>query len=317
MLEILTINDFQILTPPQQSAILKEMKTKTRLDSYLQGLNKKKKKNIGSRAPFWVSCHHCKGSGRPGEIKIIPRDNTDIHPSSIIRCIKKLWFDCSTYDWVDPQTGVVSQKSWADLGVDNVHPRLRRIFDFGSAWHEVIQGYGSRGAFGPKKNYLPELKIDPDNGYCNRAEALWIKGAVDAVLDPYVLEVPGMGTVAIRIIHEYKTINSRGYGLLKKPKTDHVWQAAIYSYVLDIPIVVYIYLNKDNQQMSEFALPFNQPLWTTIEEKIEYVQELVETKQSPPWEKTSAVLTPSECTECPYLQYCQPPQQAVKTKRRK
>lgn len=308
MLEINTINDFYTkLTAAQQTAVLREMKTKERLDAYLEGLNDRKRRK-GPSVPIWIDCKGCKGSEQPGKNKLTPRDNRDIHPSSIGRCIKKIWFDCSTY--IDATTG--EEKPWAELGEEYIPARLRRIFDFGHAWHETIQGYGCRGAFGKKKEYLPEVRIDPDNGMCPQAEVLWIKGAVDAVLTSYLVEVPGLGKVSIRVIHEYKTINSRGYGMLTKPKTDHKWQATIYSYVLDIPVVVYLYLNKDNQQHTGFPTPFSYPLWETIEEKIEKVQHYVEAGHHPPWEETSAVQKPTECRECPYLKACAPPQDAVK-----
>lgn len=308
MLEINTINDFYTkLSAPQQSAVLLSLKTKERLDGYLEGLNDKKRRK-GPSVPIWIDCHGCKGSEQPGKNKLLPRDNRDIHPSSIHRCLKKLWFDCSTF--IDPSSG--EEKPWAETGEEYIPARLRRIFDFGHAWHDTIQKYGCRGAFGKKKDYLPEVRIDPDNGMCARAEVLWIKGAVDAVLTSYIIEVAGIGKVSIRVIHEYKTINSRGYGMLNKPKTDHKWQATIYSYVLDVPIVVYLYLNKDNQQIADFPIPFSHQLWETIEEKIEKAQHYVEAGYPPPWEETAAVLQPTECKECPYLKSCQPPQDRVK-----
>lgn len=315
MLEILTIHDFQKLNSSQQSAILKGLQTKERLDAYLDNLNNKKRRG-GPPKPIMVDCSKCKGSPEPGKILLTPRDNRDIHPSQIHKCLKKIWFDCSTY--VDPQTGEV--KAWAALGEEYISPRLRRIFDFGHAWHDTIQGYGVRGAFGPKKHYVPEVRIDPDAGNNARAEVLWIKGAVDASLDPYIIEIPGMGKVAIRVIHEYKTINSNGYSKLNKPKTDHKWQATIYSYVLDVPIVVYLYLNKDNQQLADFPVAFSPELWESVEVKIDKIQHYVEAGHPPAWEETSAVQAPMECRECPYINICKPPQaqakQAAKKRRR-
>lgn len=319
MLEILTINDFFTkLNSSQQIAVLKALKTKERLDEWLDSLNHKKK-NAGLSKPLLIDCSKCKSSPEPGKLLLTPRDNRDIHPSQIHKCLKKIWFDCSTYETTDPETGQPKIVAWAEHSEEYIPPRLRRIFDWGHAWHDTVQGYGSRGAFGPKKTYHPELRIDPDAGSNSRAEVLWIKGAVDAVIDPYVIEVPGMGKVAIRVVHEYKTINSNGYSKLNKPKTDHKWQATIYSYVLDVPIVVYLYINKDNQQLADFPISFSRELWETVEEKIDKIQHFVEAGHPPAWEETSAVLTPMECRECPYLKVCQPPQSQVKqiTKKRR
>jgi len=87
MLEIRTIDDFAALAPHHQSAILKELKTKMRLDDWLRAENKKRTERM-----------------RSGEVITIPRkdlvirarDGTDIHPSSITRCLKRVVMDCMT-----------------------------------------------------------------------------------------------------------------------------------------------------------------------------------------------------------------------------
>ncbi len=117
-----------------------------------------------------------------------------------------------------------------------------------------------------------------------------------------------MGQVSIRVIHEYKSINDNGYTNLKSPKVDHKWQASIYSRVFDVPIVVYLYINKDSNKLVDFPVPFDFELWTSIEQKIEKIQHYVNGQQVPPWEETSAVLKPKDCESCPYLRICNPPQ---------
>ena len=267
-----------------------------------------------------------------------PRDGTDIHPSSITRCIKRIWMDCTSIEMdieeivydergdprIDPANGnpITEIKHrmvpYADLTEEHIDPRLQMIFDTGTAWHGVMQGYGHKGAWGPRKNYSDEVPIDPDERYEEgeivnpTAEKYWIKGAVDGVVDPYLMDVPGIGKVAIRVIHEYKTINSNGYKNLTKPKSDHKWQATVYSKMLDIPIVVYLYTNKDNQQIADFPVAFDQHLWAKIEEKILAVQWYVENNQVPPWEVTAAVLNHRECSECGHNRLSNPLKTEVK-----
>lgn len=338
MLEINTIQDFDNLNSHHRSAILKELKTKIRLEDWLRGQNNARNKrkrlrlaNPKARAVEYV----IEGTDK----EVTARDGSDIHPSQITKCLKKIWMDCMDVemdvpvyarddngrlvyaDKGDPEPVITEYRRdrvpYYLLAEEYIEPRLQMIFDMGHAWHDVIQGYGKRGAWGPKKNYHEEVAIDPDASGVDgdiinsMAELYWIKGAVDAVISPYYLEVPGMGKVAIRVIHEYKTINSNGYSKLTKPKPDHMWQASIYSAVLDIPIVVYIYTNKDNCQMADFPVAFDHGLWQTIEAKIRKVQHLVNTNSVPDWSETSAVKNPRECAGCGYLKLCQPPQPEV------
>jgi CRISPR/Cas system-associated exonuclease Cas4 (RecB family) len=293
MLEIRTIAEFFQLSEFHRSSIIRELKTKMRLEDWLNAFNNKKKRNI----PAGVSwkCKHCSGSGK---IVAKPRNNNDIHPSQVSKCVKKVWLDCSGY---------------AEQMEEFIEPRIRMLFDLGHAWHDTVQGYGARGAWGSAKDYHAEVEIDPDakdddgESIHPMAEAFWIRGSVDGLLDPYVVNVEGIGKVAVRVIHEYKTINSNGYSKLNRPKPDHKWQATLYSVCLDVPIVVYLYTNKDNNQMSDFPIAFDHTLMRQIEDKIEQIQHHVALGTPPPWEQTASGTNPYECSYCPYLQICKPP----------
>jgi hypothetical protein len=329
MLEINTIADFDALSGPHRSAILKELKTKIRLEDWHRAQNKKRARRSRLKQVITIP---------RDPIVIRPRDGTDIHPSSVTRCLKRIWMDCTSIEMDieeiaydergDPRTDPLNGNPiteikrrmvpYSDLVEENIDPRLQMIFDTGSAWHKVMQGYGHKGAWGPRKNYSDEVEIDPDakdeNGEIINplAEKFWVKGACDGVVAPYFVTVPGLGKVAIRVIHEYKTINSNGYKNLSKPKSDHMWQATVYAKMLDIPVAIYLYTNKDNQQTADFPVAFDHHLWAKIEEKIVRVQWYVENNQCPPWEETAAVLNARECTECGHFKLCSPPQQSVK-----
>jgi CRISPR/Cas system-associated exonuclease Cas4 (RecB family) len=294
MLEIRTIADFQRLPDVHRMAILKEIKTKIRLEDWLRSLNDKKKNKITK--PIDVRCRNCGGSGK---ITLTPRNSSDIHPSQLHKCVKKIWMDCSGYH---------------DRAEGFIDSRLRLIFDIGRKVHEMFQEYGYRGAWGPGKNYYAEFNVDPDAKHADgtsvhpMAEAFWIRGSIDALIDPYLIkEVPGLGPVAIRVVHEYKTINSGGYGRLTRPKADHKWQATIYSVAVDAPVVVFIYLNKDTSQFADFPVPYDPSLMYEIEKKIISIQGYVESSTVPPWEETAATLNPYECSNCEYMKICNPP----------
>lgn len=302
MLEINTIREFGALYAQQQDEILRALKVKDRLDKFLLDLNTPKKIE-----PHWVACKNCEAGVCKKCNKEYPgwywyeqhlRDNSDIHPSQIDRCLKYLVLCCTGY---------------ADFHEERVNPTLRKIFDLGSAWHSVMQGYGAKGAWGDPKDYLPEAPIDPDGLTFDGTPILpiaaenWIKGSADALVTNYVVVTPSLGQVRIRLIHEYKTINSNGYTKLTRPLAKHKRQATIYSAVYDAPIVVYIYTNKDDCKTADFPVAFDYSIWNEIVARVRTVQSYTNSGQPIPWEQTSAVLHPSECVECGLLKVCQPP----------
>jgi CRISPR/Cas system-associated exonuclease Cas4 (RecB family) len=227
------------------------------------------------------------------------RDNSDIHPSQIDKCLKFLWMSCMGY---------------AGQLEEFIDPRLQQIFDIGSAWHLVMQNYGKRGAWGHSSLYRPEVPIDPDAAAYDGTPLLplaaqyWIKGHVDALVDRYEIDnVPGIGPVALRLVHEYKSMNSNGYSRLTRPPPKHKKQATMYAAVFDVPIVVYFYTSKDDNKMADFPVPFDHTIWNEVTQKISRVQSYVHNDMVPPWEDTSAIQNPAECEECGFRKLCQPP----------
>ncbi len=295
MLEIMTIGDFLRLPKAQQEEIQIALKVRDRLDKWQDSLSGRRPTVIQGE---WRRCRVCDPE-YPGWILHQPRNDSDIHPSQVTKCVKKLWYDCAGF---------------APYFEEHIEARLQRTFDIGHAWHHTIQRYGKAGAWGSGEDYHDEVSIDPDavdhNGQyiLPVANHLWIRGSADAIIDRYIVpNVPSLGDVAVRMVHEYKTINSSGFTNLKKPKPEHKWQAMIYAAVFDVPLVVYLYLNKDTSAQIDYPLPFDVMLWKQIEEKLLTVKYYVEQDQLPPWELTSAIKDPAECKECGYAKICQPP----------
>lgn len=301
MLEINTINEFLSLPTTVRDEIQKAIKTKERLEGFLKSQNKRVGQEKVKIQPHWQECKKCKPWGQPGWVwfEQHERDDSDIHPSQIDKCIKFLYYSC---------TGQAGQLE------EFIDPRLQMIFDMGHLWHSIVQNYGKRGAWSHPDLYRPEVSIDPDAKTFDGqpvfplADRYWIKGHVDAVIDRYEIgNVPGVGPVAIRLVHEYKTINSGGYSKLTRPLPKHKFQANIYAAVLDIPIVVYLYTSKDDCKTADFPVPFDHTIWNEVVNKIVNVQSYVLSDQVPPWEVTSAVKNQSECMDCGYRKLCQPP----------
>ena len=311
MLELNTIADFQALPMGVQQEVQKALRTKDRLEDFLRTLNKKTGEAIKpSDVARWEKCTHCVAEqpgvcrhcqkwGQPGWVwREQGRDDSDIHPSQINKCLKLLWYSCNGY---------------VDQLEEFVDPKLRMIFDMGHAWHDTVQRYGKSGAWCSPEYYHPEAAIDPKAVAYDGTPVLplaykyWIRGSADAVIDKYIVpNVPGLGDVSLRIVHEYKTINSNGYSKLTRPKPEHKWQATIYSAVFNVPMVVYLYTNKDNCQIADFPVPFDYTIWNEVVKKIEKVQQWTEAKQLPVWEETSATQNPAECRECGYRKICAP-----------
>jgi hypothetical protein len=295
MLTINTISEFQSLHVSHQEEVLRGIRAKDRLDTFLLSLNKAPP----PEEPHWVKCHKCHPD-YPGwhwkEQHV--RDNSDIHPSQIDKCLKYLVLCCS---------GV------AEHHEEVVNPQLRMIFDIGHAWHHVMQTYGRKGAFCEPQYYHPEEPIDPDAVTFDGHPALpianefWIRGSADALIDQYQLSTPSLGDVSIRLIHEYKTIKSTQYEKLTRPKPEHKKQATIYSAVFNVPVVVYLYTNKDNCQLADFPVPFDNGIWNDIVQKVRLIQHHTDSGQMVPWEHTSALLAPNECTQCGLRKVCKPP----------
>jgi CRISPR/Cas system-associated exonuclease Cas4 (RecB family) len=301
MLEINTINEFLSLPTNVRDEIQKAIRTKDRLENFLLSMNKRSGQQIKpSEQGGWEQCPKCLPTGYPGWVyKEAGRDDSDIHPSQINKCLKFLYYSCAGYT------------SHMEEIIDS---RLRMIFDLGHAWHNVVQRYGQMGAWGDPKHYRKEVAIDPDavthDGHpiLPIAHQFWLRGHVDGILDRYEIpNVPGVGDVAIRIVHEYKTINDGQYKKLTRPKPEHKYQATIYSAVFDIPLVVYLYVNKDNCYLADFPVPFDHTIWNEIVAKCYRVQYYVESNMPPPWEETSAVLNPAECENCAFRKLCSPP----------
>ncbi len=88
---------------------------------------------------------------------------------------------------------------------------------------------------------------------------------------------------------------------------DHKRQAVVYMKCFNIPITVFLYYNKGDDNIAEFAMPFDLLTWNTVKGKIERVLHYVNENKMPDWSETSAVLNPSECLKCEYANICKPP----------
>ncbi len=308
MIEINTISDFYSLTPEQRGDICRNIKTTERLREYL---DTKQEDKEDEQEPTWVPCKKCDKRGYVLTNNEERRNNADIHASQIYKCMKNLWYSC---------TPLVDQR------IDKTDTKTKLTFQHGHMIHHMLQNYGRKGAWCNPEFYQDEAKIYPTIGeaVANNAHQLpeafkyRVRSSVDAVIWKYkVPNIRGIGDVNVRLIHEYKSISPGrptkdgklygGFASLTGPYPDHKQQASLYMQCFNVPITVFLYYNKGDDSIAEFAFPFNLLTWNMVRGKITKVLDYVDRNEMPPWEETSAVLNELECTKCEFLQICKPP----------
>lgn len=271
-----TIEQWFTLDQPVRVEILKALKIKDRLFSFLYGLNNRHSDEHVQQAE-WRRCSACYDSPHPGYYLAEPRYD-GIHPSSIAsECLYKIYLD---------MTGAPSQ--------ERVEAALRITFDIGKAVHSMFQDYGRRGAWGPR--YAKEVPINGE--YQQIAEALMIEGHADADNILTVDNIPGAPIFEVGVVHEYKTMRSNIFGKLTRPKPEHKQQAMIYAAALNRPVVVYLYLNKDDSNVLDFPVEFDPGVWSVMEGKARYLKEMYDKKTAPP------ASTGYQCKDCKYQKSC-------------
>ena len=108
----------------------------------------------------------------------------------------------------------------------------------------------------------------------------------------------------VRIGVEFKTTASSSYKkMVNQPMTPHKDQAAAYAAALGLDYIVFVYENKDNQELREFVMSYEElhPRWLKIKERLEAVNELLDRGELPPKRKNRW-----ECSKCSFERKCKP-----------
>lgn len=318
MIQINTIQDFYSkLDAYQRYDVCNNLNMRARLDTFLEARNKLKREE-----EVEVVCENCHGSGKKKKSHRVDTDGY-FHASSIGQCIRKIYYDVSGY------------KNQAE---SKINGQSYRTLDSGNAIHDLIQEYGYQGAFCEPQYYqaevpiVPDLKLAESKGYhiLPFAEKYNMKSFVDAILWNVEVNVRGLGKISVRVGHEYKTIGDKGFSGTEKfpglsePKQEHLWQAHIYMMIFNLPVMTFIYWNKDNENLKEFSIMFTQSIWNEVENKLKRIEEFKQQGTPPPFEETSARFKQVECvgsgrfSSCKYYgNICQPPQELIKIGGRK
>jgi CRISPR/Cas system-associated exonuclease Cas4 (RecB family) len=264
-----TIAEWEALDPQTQSTILQNIRLRGRLEEWM-------KKQFGRPAlkePVNEPCYRCMGSG---EVTHYPR-LSGIHPSQVNSpCMLKIYYQMI-----------------GEEGKGKFDFRLQLIFALGTQIHLMFQGYGRKGAWGSW--YKDEVRISEE--YQEIAHKLFLEGSADAENILVIEDVEGP-IYEVGIIHEYKSINDAGFKKLAGPKPEHKMQAIVYAKALDRPIVVYLYMDKNDSTLTDFPVPFNRTMWNQMEEKFIRLNQFYDAHDPPPG------TTGYHCRECEFFYLC-------------
>jgi CRISPR/Cas system-associated exonuclease Cas4 (RecB family) len=120
---------------------------------------------------------------------------------------------------------------------EEIEARVLRLFDYGDSIHQFIM----RPLLSMRKLHViaSEVNIPPQELVSGRADAVLSDGK-----DLYVLDI--------------KSMNSMVFKNLGKPKEEHIDQIQLYLHFLDPKKGILLYVNKDNQELKEFFVPYDQ-----------------------------------------------------------
>lgn len=217
---------------------------------------------VDTREPH--ACPTCHGKG-----EVLPRVRTvgTIHASSATKCVTALYYDV---------TGELAPKEY-------IPPELAITFAIGHSIHAVIQDALLR-AMG-EEDFEEEVKVD-------LPEALIVNGSADG--RAYFPRC--------RVCLEIKTISEKEFLKLRKPKSEHIVQAAaLYAKGLDVPFISFLYVSKGwPHDMKEYVLVYDEAEFRNwYREKGIKVENALE-KRRPP----VADASPYECKKCGYGYGC-------------
>lgn len=159
-----------------------------------------------------------------------------------------------------------------------IEPKLRRIFDTGHVYHDLIQSTLRNNISG----FIPEVKA--------KDKKLKISGHCDGVINQ-----------TKRVGVEIKSINFNGFNDLKKAKPEHEAQATIYGVTLELEEVHYIYACKETGNTKVFPTQINRAAWHKMARRAENILSCVNEGMLPPQINKDYI-----CKACKYAWICKP-----------
>jgi hypothetical protein len=147
--------------------------------------------------------------------------------------------------------------------------------------------------------FQDEVPVGPEH---QEIAKFWnIHSSADGV---FTFRLKTTGEIVLRVGLEIKSEAMDGYDKLKEPKPEHVRQAHVYMATLDLPLMWFLYMNKNNQNNTPSSAPWLvtwQPkIWEELEVRFRVVHDFARGGTIP--ERTEGIW----CEFCPWRYHCQP-----------
>jgi CRISPR/Cas system-associated exonuclease Cas4 (RecB family) len=156
--------------------------------------------------------------------------------------------------------------------------RVLRIMDHGDYTHMRIMSV--LFALGLVK--ATEIDIPSQEIVSGRADAI-----VNLDSKPHVVEI--------------KSISSYGFQNLDKPRREHMCQIQLYMHFFRIPQGILVYENKDNQDLKEFAVEYDDKIAKNLLEEFQILKHMIDNNIIP---QIPLGLEDWECRYCDYADEC-------------
>jgi CRISPR/Cas system-associated exonuclease Cas4 (RecB family) len=276
--QLLTIADLQKYEGKQDDLrkLLRQVSVVSRLDAFLEDLNSEP--NAPMPVAFTLNSHRAQKCFHPSSIgSLTGKSLCEKYPMG---CSRILYYD---YVGADSEGAI--------------DPRLRRIFDTGSAIHAQLQAYLMEIAHRSDKaeDFMPEAFFSPEISQI--ADQYDISGSTDGI---YKILKPDRIHFGIEI----KTINHAGYEKTTSPHPEHLIQGTVYQKCLDLPVMLFVYYNKNDSSIAEFVQVFDEKRWEAITRKLDYVRDHALREEEPSREDGW------HCSTCKYKAICKPPKRS-------
>lgn len=150
---------------------------------------------------------------------------------------------------------------------ERIDPKFRMILDVGSACHDLLQNdylAKARVLFGRWRcSHCHQITAVDDLlplapcGTCPKSKWKYQEPGMKLIQDGILVTGFADGVLLIngkKYLFEAKTINSRGFTMLKTAEEGHIFQAQLYMSELQLNSALIVYLNKDTQDVKEFEV---------------------------------------------------------------
>jgi CRISPR/Cas system-associated exonuclease Cas4 (RecB family) len=158
-------------------------------------------------------------------------------------------------------------------------PRIMRIFEHGENIHRSIFNILYRLRMG----VVTEVPIPSQEIISGRADAILCVGNENYVLD-------------------IKSINSMIFKNMSAPKEENVYQIQLYLHYFNIKKGVLLYIDKDQQNMKEFFIDYDEQLCNSLLDKFQALKVKVEKSEIP--ERLADYPRNWQCNYCQFKEIC-------------